>query len=114
MRCEIWHATYLDVAHLDLLLFESIPRLGFSVVKCAVRLLAPALNLLADAVVFALLLAQLAILIVALLLQLSSIVSVQLAQLLGAGTKDLEGVSELGDESASELFVFGGAGFEGA
>jgi hypothetical protein len=56
MRCEIWHATYLDVAHLDLLLFESIPRLGFAVVKCAVGLLAPALDLLADAVVFALLL----------------------------------------------------------
>ena len=104
----------LDVTHLDLLLFESITRLGFAVVKCAINLFAPALDLLANAIVFTLLFAQLTILVVALLLQLGSIVSVQLAQLFGPCTKDLQGISKLGDESASELFVFGGARFEGA
>jgi hypothetical protein len=113
-RLESEYAAYLDVAHLNLLLFESVSRLAFAVVECAVNLLAPALDLLTDAVVFALLFAQLAILVIALLLQLSSIVSMQLAQLLGSCTKDLERVGELSNESASELFVFGGAGFEGA
>ena len=114
MRSGSRHAAYLDVTHLYLLLFKGISRLAFAVVKCAINLLAPALDFLTDAVVFALLLAQLAILVVALLLQLSSIVAVQFAQLFGPCTEDLQGVSELGNEGASELFVFGGAGLEGA
>lgn len=58
----------LDIPHLNLLLLKGIPRLAFAVVECAINLLAPTLYLLADAVVFALLFAQLAILMVALLL----------------------------------------------
>jgi hypothetical protein len=105
---------YFDVAHLDLLLLKGIARLALAVVECAIDFLAPALHLLADAVVFALLLAQLAILAVALLLQLRSIVSVEFAQLLCPRAEYLQGVGELGDEGASELVVFGGARFEGA
>jgi hypothetical protein len=100
---------YLDVAHLDLLLLEGIARLALAMVECAIDLLTPALYLLADAVVFALLFPQLAILVVALLLQLSGIVSVEFAQLLGPRAKYLQGVGELGDEGAGELVVFGGA-----
>ena len=62
------HTTDLDIPHFNLLLLKSIPRLAFAVVECAINLLAPTLYLLTDAVIFALLLAQLAILMVALLL----------------------------------------------
>ena len=62
------HITDLDIPHLNLLLLKGIPRLAFAVVKCAIDLLASTLYLLANAVVFALLFAQLAILMVALLL----------------------------------------------
>jgi hypothetical protein len=104
----------LDIPHLDLLLLEGIARLALAVVKCAIDLLTPALHLLADAVVFALLFAQLAILVVPLLLQLGREVSVKFAQLFCPRAEDLQGVGELGDEGARELVVFGGARFESA
>lgn len=47
----------LDVAHLDLLLFESVPCLVLAMIKSTVKLLAAALDLLAHTVIFTLCLA---------------------------------------------------------
>lgn len=105
---------YFDVAHFDLLLLKGIAYLGLAMVERTINLLPLALDLLTDAVILALLLAQFRVLIVAFLLQLGRVVSVQFAQFLGPGAKDLEWISQLGDEGTGELFVFGCAGFEGA
>lgn len=105
---------YFDVAHFDLLLLEGVACLGFAMVECTIDLLAPALDLLTDAVVFALLLAQLGILIVALLFQFGCVVSVEFTQFLGPCAEDFERISELGNKRPSELFMFGCAGLESA
>jgi hypothetical protein len=113
LKLRSWRATCLDVAHFNLLLLKGIARLGFAMVECAIGLLTSAFYLLTDTVVFALLFAQLSVLIVPFLLQLGGIVSVEFAQLLGARTENLEGVGKLGNEGASELVMFGCARFEG-
>jgi len=108
------HFMYLDIPHLDLLLLKGVSCLAFSVVECAVALLATVLNLLTHAVVFALLLAKLGVLTIPLLLQLRSIVAVEFAQFFVACREGFERVGELRDEGASELIVLGGARFQSA
>lgn len=101
--------TYFDVFHLDLLLLERIPCLPSAMIEGAISLLPAILHLLTNAVVFALLLAQLGVLIIALLLELGGIVGMEFAQLLVSSSDYSEGIGELGDESAGELLVFGGS-----
>lgn len=105
---------YLDVAHLDLLLFKGISGLAFAVIERAVDLFAPTLDLLTDTVVLSLLLAQLGILTVAFLLYFDGVVCVQLSEVFISRAKDLKGVRQLGDEGASELVVFRGSRFQRA